>query len=374
MSSLVFFVIFSVLLISTYLILIYITNNYMNYKVLCGVGILFIAVVSILAYYTVPLSDDDLYRYYGEINRMREYGWHYIINDSTYKINIISNMLLYIVSLTKNNSMLPYITLLIDILCVEYIIKQEIKKNNISPRVLVWNIFIYLGICALYVSISGIRFMLGVSLAAVIVYKDKIEKKNYIELMYIILPFIHTSLIVVFVYKLLTKRIKKIYKYTYIIMFWPIVMPLILKIISLFPFNIFKSVEEKIIMYSTYNSLEGSQIRMLGYVIFSIALIFMLETINASMKKNKDNEIKEYFHFTRTLFYIILGSLLVVPSTYFRFLSIIVILLIPLWKIFFNIKDNIKKASVLGLYISSISIFYIYQYLLYIRTWQIKIF
>lgn len=366
LKALLNYSIYSLLVLSIPILIGLFTNYKLNRKSVIFYGLLISISISLLAYFTDPPIEDDLARYYNEIDNMRIRGIYFVINQGTWQGTIISNLILYIISLTEDNHLLPFFIIFIEMICVFYIIQSEKNRVGLSTKNMMWYLFIYFGICDIFVSISGIRFMFGLTIAAVILYDDlicskyKIGFKKYIY--YLVLPLIHSSLIIILLLRILTLVKHHVKIFYAAILVWPVLLQPISLLFKTIPIPLLQNISGKMISYRNYSDISQSPIRTVGFLIFSLCfLIMLLESIS-----NYPQE--DYLKFITFLFLFSISGLYSIVSIYFRFTSLQVILLPPLInKAFKNKKiESILKLSLFG----SLQIFYIYQYILYFSRWK----
>ena len=156
----------------------------------------------------------DLIEHFKLIDNMRHGGLHYVTTESQYADLYIYNYFAYFISLLPENykNLLSAIPLLIDFIIVGYIYNQIFKVHlpNTNAKTRILSIFLWLCTFGLKLAISGIRCSLAISISALAIFLEMIQKKKRIFsiLLYVIAIFIHNFAFVVILVRLLA-MIKK---------------------------------------------------------------------------------------------------------------------------------------------------------------------
>ena len=119
----------------------------------------------------------DLYRHFEEIERMRSWGFEYVWYESRYKTYIFATLLFYISSLTPWNETLVFITIFIELIILENILKFY-KKRGISPQAESISFFLFLAFSNIVLAISGIRNVLAVIIMNYAIWNINFSRKR----------------------------------------------------------------------------------------------------------------------------------------------------------------------------------------------------
>lgn len=337
-------------------------------------GALFIFSFSVIAYATVPYEADDLSRYFYWIEAMKGNGLQFAFSESPFGTTVISNMLLYIVSIIGDEHFLPAIAVAIDGSCVLYIIINEKMRKNISTRIIISYIVICIGVVGLYESVSGIRFTMAASTAAVVIYNDYIKNKKGIITIwgYIILPFIHMATIPILFVRLLSE-LKISGKVKVLFLIFPPLIVLFQASLSAIPIQFIQQIMEKFNTYQGIITIGASFKRNIGYILFNllfyITLILVKQRAATSENRIELGESK-FINFMELYSLFSMGTYFIIQESFYRNTSIIAILALPVFVLFKRYRN--KYAIIISLlYAASISIFYIYEYMDFLRNWKL---
>ncbi len=146
-------------------------------KILIFVGILG---VSLLTSQIIPPHTWDLSAHYEEIERMRLATNDYIWNESRYCSYKGITALFYLVSITPWNGTLVFITVLIELLILEDIIKFYREKGMRAQTASIC-FFLFIALSNIVLAISGIRNVLAVILANYGIWRFQCKKKSILN-------------------------------------------------------------------------------------------------------------------------------------------------------------------------------------------------
>ena len=156
----------------------------------------------------------DLIEHFKLIDEMRKGGMPYATNESQYADLYAYNWFAYFVSLLPKTAenLLTVIPLVIDFSIVGYIYQKMFNAymTEADGKTRVLSVFLWLTTFGIKLAISGIRCSLAVSLCALAIYLEMIQKKRRIfsVLLYVISVFIHNFAVVVILVRILS-AIKK---------------------------------------------------------------------------------------------------------------------------------------------------------------------
>lgn len=157
-------------------------------------SIILILVAAGYFFYTPP-SQDDLYRHYLMLDEIHEYGINFFDTTNHYwDENPVYVMFLAFVSIFQANPFLPFFTGIIYYLVSLYGIYLSSLKDGIYQREILGSILLL--ISTNYISISGIRNILGAGIFLIGIYFDLIQKKKIGYFYYVIASLIHSSMFI----------------------------------------------------------------------------------------------------------------------------------------------------------------------------------
>lgn len=177
---------------------------------------LFCLGVSLIALYYTPSMAQDGFRIMYEINDWRGFGNITDLftslssnhqEESTYPV---FSLLMYLVSRTGSDTYISGISMFGTLFCSLFPLIDSLAKRRIGKiQALISSIAIIMWINYLYV-VSGMRFYLAISLLLLIVYENLlVEKKNYIQILYVIPICIHPGVTPIVIIAVVTSIIKK---------------------------------------------------------------------------------------------------------------------------------------------------------------------
>lgn len=171
-----------------------------------GVLLVYVLILALFAFNYKPYITADLYR-------LREYVEYWIHKDWTgvlkYALKSTTpSWVLYSYTISKlgNINWLQTITCLWCFSNVFYIISHEIERHGIEGKYRSELLFYIMAVGAFYLqTISGIRSMLGISIAAFCLYRETVEKKSIVSHLplWLFAALIHTSTMVLVISRFL---------------------------------------------------------------------------------------------------------------------------------------------------------------------------
>ena len=250
-------------------------------KELIIISILLIITLSTFGYLMIPSKTTDLFAHFMTMDKITAEGFNAITSvDNIFVIKI----LFFLVSLFKNNHLLPFIAIIITysiyfMIFINYHKKYEIKKFDS-----LYLIILLFALCNYYYIATSIKTGIAYSLLALSIYliENKHNKKGY--LLMILSIFCHSStLILVSLYFVSKLKIFKT-KYRFILLFTFLGARLIGSILSIIPISIFKYISDKISLYINRHTFTLNPIVLITEIVFAILLIYRCQLI---IKKNK---------------------------------------------------------------------------------------
>ena len=345
----------------------------------------------IFAFYGYSMSfgdkENDLTNYFEAINSLT--GMHLkdiflLDTENLYTRDI----LFYLVNVTNDVHILPFIVGLIIYSIVFYVLFDMIKRSKRTFKT--FEIFmlaiICIGIISPYSIICNVRCVLAYSIITLAIYRDIIQnKKNILTLLLYIVPLgLHTSAILIIIIRVLSALLNKFRKTSIAIaLTLPMIIDLIHDKIGTLGFGIIGSMINNAInkAYSylhwtsggwasaVENSVSNGLFRFAG-AIFLIGII-----VSIIYYKYKDKEKKLDTHMISYLYFIAifaLGTLSIKTGAFWRFEAIVVlfspIIFIKLLEIDPAFKNRFYMFFVFGLLMFLINILYQVRNIDFINT------
>lgn len=269
---------------------------------------LFVTIVfASLSFFVVAYPATDLYRHYtwldffkSNANVSQIFTSEYFADRKLWGI--------YLLGLSKlpSKSFLPCISVFIIYFMLFSLIKKISMDHNVKRKSVIYSFTFLMLVVSFGSMVYGIRNVLAFSILARVLYMDLIEKRQrkLCFLIYLMLTQIHMS-VAVFVLLRIIAILKNKYSYLFvntILLFWRIaLLPMAIKILTLFNLPAFYSINDKIGLYmqserfstpTAYSKLalliiviviylvEKKKIDRLGFVeynrFFSLVLVFVI--------------------------------------------------------------------------------------------------
>lgn len=214
---------------------------------------------AILAYNFKPNELQDLYKYYYLMKNQ-----YFVMSFSEYMTIMFDNnkflfiFICYIISKIGNYALLQFFIVLISYFIVFYTILDYAKIKNINIYKAIFMILVFIGVFYFINFFSGLAQFFGIAIGFLSFYLEYVKGKKRVgyKLLYLLPLFIHSSLIVVPILRLLMCfDFKKIRKYIYIAIGILIIYPsMVFLLIKIFQNNIFlASLLSKASMYLVDN-------------------------------------------------------------------------------------------------------------------------
>lgn len=346
-----------------------------NYKK-CGkvTIVLFAVALSCISFSYIPVKSDDLYRHFLDLNYLRDFN---IIDVVSLDFLFIKNLFFYLVSLTKINGLLAFISTFVTYYLIVLVMINVSKKYNTSKIQYILLVLICLSVLPYTFVVSGVRFHMAVAIFVYACYREFIEKKNNMltNILYILPVFLHYSAIVFILFKLLSNITHK-NKYVFAILclilstysYWKIWLLDFISNASL------KGFVDKVEMYSEEFVYKSSWqwLLLVFYIIVYLTIFFVSIILKENKKEKIKNELKNkekieiidirLKYLSGLFFSMSIGN---IESFYLseRFLIIGIILLI-----IYTLGFKVTKNSIKYIYFAMFPIFiYVGFYIQYIR-------
>lgn len=376
--------IFLIILSLSFQLIVSMSRSHKQNNTLYGIEtILIIVSFAIFGYCTSPWPADDLYRYFNEMYLMSINGWSYAVNFGTWRVNFISNAILYVFSQFEDYHLLPMVTTALIPLIFFKVYKIGDKSLSASVYVLLFIEFLFGATVNIYQTISMIRFSLGCELAIMVMYLDAtktINNKLILLVLYALLPFVHTSMVVIDFTVLMANFVHNKYIKYSLFVFLPLLAgsSLATNVGSSIP--IISSITSKISFYEGVYSTGTSFWLTLATFLITITIFVIVAMWPKGLADGGYNiklspsevslrlKLREYFLDT------FIVALILFPFTqaiFFRFTFLMFMLGVPLLIDFFSSFREFSWKALSGLLIlGGASVLWFYQWSNYFSIWQ----
>lgn len=358
-------------------------NLYMHKHLFYLLCLVLIVACGSIGYFTLPYYEDDLYRYYNEINSMRSMTLRQVLTSSRWSQTTLSTFIFYLVSRTGDENLLALITGSGIILC--YYLAFKISINNegrVSAKAaLICTVIFFCGVY-LYEAISIARYTLAIILAVFIVLLDYFHRVKWPLkiLLYSLMPLLHISFLAI-----IGIRLACMIKNKKIILIIMILSPfLVMQLINIFQLSsvlTLMNLSNKILSTSSVASLFGSWKRVIIYLITAI-LLFLIDHYNNEGMLAKScclntNQyfcyMQDYLIFVDSVIIFSIMSVFWMQLNFHRMMQVVIVFSLPSVYYFFTNYPRAKTRLFMGILLLSISMFnFLYQYALYIRIWRFR--
>lgn len=307
-------------------------------------GLLLAILLALIAYNFSPSETQDLYRYYVEMKTYySNISFENYMQEMFSNTKILFKVLQLIIAQTQNYQLLPFTMTLVGYFISFYVILDFSNKYKINPIIAIFMILVFILTFYHINFISGLAQYLAISIGFLGFYLEYIKDKNkcIYKVLYILPVFIHASMIIIPLIRVLLKfdfkKTKKVYIISLII--YAFLPNIIYQLLNVLPgmetlaqkISIY-TIQKKQILYTTYDT---------------ITLILLLFYTFIFYKSRK--EIREY-----------------ISTKYIDFVEII--LLLNLFSIFY--KDIFSRVFNITLLCMCI---YLLMYLKKVKTEKIVI-
>ncbi len=276
--------------------------------------IIIVFILAIVAFNFEPSKEYDLYRHFNMLDNCRLYGFNYIINHPDYENLPVGATYFYLSSLIPTNGFLPMVTTIISYMSVFIIINKFIEEKEWKKSAILLAIFSFLCMYNYLGLISGIRNKICISIVFYILYKDLIEKKNFVKCMigYIALALFHPSIFVVIALRLLLlvkdKKLQSIIKI--LLLLWSFLKNVILSILSKFNnFSIVSYIVTKMNSYDLAEATAVANVPLYTFVYFTRNVIILLIFLEYYRKNKNNKRFETYLIFSSYLICFVFGAL-----------------------------------------------------------------
>lgn len=323
------------------------------------VGIFLVGMV-LIAYSSWLGSGSDISRYYMMLNSMQGKSFSWAMENGVYKNTIITNVFFWLISQTGNNQLLPAISTGIILFNVTYLIRLENKRDTLELSTQLTYLILYFAIATFSAVMTGVRQNWMVSLFAIAVYRDIVQKKRGITtiLLYVAACLIHNSALL-----LVAVRLASFVRgwFRYLFLGWGFLIPYAENYTELE--GIFGEAAEKL---SGYQGVENLDMRLM--MAKTAVMLLLLVALWILRKKEKGNR---YYEFMEMLI-IFTVSASGVQHVYSRLINAVAVCSVPVLADFRKqAKDNVWFLFLLILTVLCLGLF-AYQLTTIVNYWEFR--
>lgn len=285
-----------------------------------GIGL---AVLCVLAFFINPIDGYikhgdyiDLYRFFYHMDTFKKYGWNTTLDYmQEYKTMPVVKIVLYLISLTNINQLLPAFGCLVGYGVFAKTIKEIRKTLDCAPILCSFAFFLFVTTNNFVNLISNLRFPVGLIIYFYILYKDIVNEEPFSRCLigYIILCGIHSIFIAFLAFRLILLFTNKYSMWTICIISF--IAGLFLNLWSSSLINI-QSTNALInnviykISYYTREEISGhvDTLYVLMTYVRMLLLVISLLKVKKDIKYYKDGKFKQIFDYSILLIFVMIGS------------------------------------------------------------------
>ncbi len=290
--------------------------------------------LAVLAYFWEPSTEYDLFQYYKWLDNMRVFKGEILIDYLFFSRGEPLTMIyFYIVALTNNYSLLPFIPTLLGYFIIFYTIIDYCQLKKYDCKLMLILSLIFISLFKYIFLISGIRATFALILCVWALYEEFIKNngKWYIKLIYLLALGIHNGvLLVIFIRILLSfKKILKIKVKTLVLI---IIVTIAISLLFLFLFGdkvgFLKLIKQKVETYLNFETIVNLQYLFRSAQLIFFALILFLVWKN-DIYIRYDEGMKKYYKFLQILIIICL-IIFAYYNIWIRYLDFVLFLALPI--------------------------------------------
>lgn len=346
--------------------------------------IIIIALVGIIAYFTVPHLTDDLSRYFMEMERLGNHNYLWAMEKGTWKSNWISNTLLFILGKMGIPEFLPVLTSTCMIIVFYFLMRKHFTdKYTYSGLSLLFTEFVFGAFLDVYLIMNIVRNTIAMLFFIIILqldYRKKIKALPLKILLYAILPFIHYSMLPLVLIVFFSKiKISSNLKYL-LMAASPLSINVFIKLFENSNIDMLKEVSEKSEIYKGQYTM-GSSFALTAITLLVAVLIIIILAMRLKKMVKKSGSINnapqeyEYAELILCLAIAMVSIFFVSQALLFRLFPLLVLLASPYIYDYVREKTNDLNSKILiiaGLLVCS-SVRWVFQYINYFSIWQLSI-
>ena len=322
----------------------------------------------LISAFTKPYDTDDLTRYYYWINEFRFLNLS--IFESYAPFPFLSKVILKFISFFPYNFFLQ-VFIIITILTVVFLILYLEFNFELNYKSSLYLLSL-LAVLSLYISVSGIRFNLSISLSSIfliLLARRNISLSLYLVLITLmsLIHIVSAIFFLIILVKLLVYSRKQ--NYIYILPFIVYAFTFLMLNINFSDFPIIDEIQSRFYTYYQSNLISSSFFRNLGYFCYLFSIFLFLIT----NKENKGSRLLD--NFILVLISIAFSTYIIIPELFYRLISIISLLSFSPIKSYFNRTKSFTFYRTLISYkfiLFQIGIFILlfYEFINYYRDWM----
>lgn len=348
-----------------------------------GKYIILIVCIGIIAYHTIPLQTDDLFRYNAEMERLSNNSLKWAMENGTWKTTTFSNIILFLFAKYNVEQFLPVITATILIALFSFIIYKEIKKHDeYNAFSLLLAEFAFGAFLDIYLVMNIVRNTFAMAFFVIVVYLDyhkKIKIPLLKFLLYALLPLFHSSMLPIVLIVFFSKiKIPSKLKFLAIMLspFFVQGFTNLFGSINLEFFDVFSQKSENYMGEFTMGESLGLTLITLAMAVLVMVILFGNLRNLKSKDIQKDNELEcSYIELLLSLTMAMFSMFFVSQALLFRLFPAIILLSSPYIYRFIITKTygSDMKLVVCGMLFLCASARWVFQYINYFSIWQLEI-
>ena len=315
-----------------------------------------------ISFYIDPPFEYDLYRHFEEVDRIRQGGMHYLLNDSIYRSQLGTVLLYYLISLQPNNHFLPFVSVLIVYLILTYMITDHVSNNRLSSNTVFICLTVHFALSDITWTISMIRQPLACAICALAIYLDIIKRKKMSIFVYALGVSVHPGMVGVILVRLAFnfRRMRKVCAVIFLI--WGLFAVSIGRILQNSPFYWGRYFGGMLSVYTgTLSAVADLRFLMLKMLMIITILIILLRRSKHTNILIRADRYHEYEQIYILISCFTIGSI-VSHQIFLRYVMLISFLFIPLSNRFLPEEGKLKIAiyDICFLFLFMLSIAYQY--------------
>ena len=322
-------------------------NSYKRIKYLL---IVYLIILSIMAYFVIPAPAHDLYRLYIDMHKFDGMSWSKLLSTLFTNIRFSRDILYFIVCKLGHDGFLPMFATLIFYSCIFHIIYDYSKQNNISGRSISRMLVLFMLMGQYGDVVFGIRSTCCFGICSLCIYKELYQKKSIIyDLpLYFIALGLHSvsvPIIIMRVFLLLFQNENKIYKKIINISLFAGLIYFVYKNGSLF---INEALEKGTSYANSTDSIDWLKWELLiTSLILIIYLLLIVRGLHLNIQRNFSG-FKSYNIMFLLFFILVIAAFFIEKNTFVRFTKVVTILGIPyILSYFESLPLKTKKNHIL---------------------------
>lgn len=253
--------------------------------------------VSLIGYYYIPKTSNDLFRHYIIMDYLKDLSLIEVINNFSTDPLIIKNLWFYLVSVTDNYGLLPFSAIFITYFLIANDIIDFGRKEKVPYKLILLSILCTLLWFPIILPLSGVRFSTAIVLFFHAVFRELVlKKRDFLTICYYIIPlFLHYSIVVLIIIRLLLGVFRKSNLAFVIMLGWIALLPIIIEMLNNLNVPYLTNLLDKIYIYSDIHFRNDTYNNFLYFVKIFINIFIVLLFI--IIKKNLNFIYEKYENF-----------------------------------------------------------------------------